>query len=272
MAQLVVEKKIKGGVIYKDFFMRLDNVRVSFPHLARAYRGPNAKEGDKGSFGVVAMLEEGRQDTLIDAVNDQISKLMKLKEAGKISSEKRFFRDGNDDANEEYAGHWIASARESKRKNFTVRDVDGNILDPVEDVDMIEEMIYGGCYCDVLIRIWYQDGVTVGKGYGKRINAGLVGIKFRDDGEPFGEGRIDDGAAWSDDDDDDDKSSRSSRRSRDDDDDDKPSRSSRRSRDDDDDDKPSRSSRRSRDDDDDDDDKPSRSSRRRPADDEDDDL
>lgn len=219
MAQLIVQERVKNGIIYKDFFVKLLNVRVSFPHLSRPYKGKD-DDGDKkkkGSYGIVAMLEKGKKhDELIDAIDDQIKQIIKANDGGKVSADRRFMRDGDDADRAEYEGHWIVSARETKRPN--VRDVDGELLDPVDDEDRIEEMIYGGCYCDVLIRIWYQDGVKVGKGYGKRVNAGLVTVKYRDEGESFGEGRIDDSDAWGDDEGDE-KPAKSKRKASDDNDD-----------------------------------------------------
>lgn len=221
MAQLVVEERIKNGVIYKDGYFRLDNVRVSFPHLARPYKGKD-DEGNtkkKGSYGIVAMLEDGKpHGALIEALQDYITKLIKQNDGGKVSADRRFLRNGDDADREEYEGHWIVSARETKRP--AVRTVDGELLDPVEDEERIEEMIYGGCYCDVLIRVWYQDGVKVGKGYGKRVNAGLVGVKFRKDGESFGEGRIDDSDAWDDDEEEEEKPRNKKSKRQDDDNDD----------------------------------------------------
>jgi hypothetical protein len=232
MAQLIVQERVKNGIIYKDYFARLDNVRVSFPHLARPYKGKD-DDGDrkkKGSYGIVAMLEEGKKHgALIEALQDQIAAIIKANDGGKVSADRRFLRDGNDADREEYEGHWIVSARETKRPN--VRDADGELLDPVDDEDRIEELIYGGCYCDILIRIWFQDGVKVGKGYGKRVNAGLVTVKFREDGESFGEGRIDDSDAWGEDDE-----GKSSRRNRgDDEDDEKPAKRGSKRNDDNDD-------------------------------------
>src|SRR5690606_35028412 len=88
---------------------------------------------------------------------------------------------------------WVVTARESRQPS--VRDRRGGLI---LDKSKIENMIYGGCYANILIRPWYQDGQKVGKGYGKRINAGIVGVQFVRDGEPFGEGRIDDTDAWED--------------------------------------------------------------------------
>lgn len=243
MASLVLVEKVKGGIIYEDGYFRIDNCRVSFPHLARPYKGKddNGDTKKKGSYGIVGMLEPGKpHGAIIEAMEDYIDDLIAKNKGGKVSADRRFLRNGDDADREEYEGHMIVSARESKRPS--VRDGDGELLDPVDDEERIEELIYGGCYCDILIRVWYQDGVKVGKGYGKRVNAGLVGVKYRGEGESFGEGRIDDSAAWGDEDGD----SRASRRKKggDDDGDDNPRRGRSRGRDDDDGD--SRSSRRSR--------------------------
>lgn len=46
---------------------------------------------------------------------------------------------------------------------------------------------YSGCYVDGLVQIWAQDNQ-----WGKRVNAQLLGLQFRKDGEPFtGGGRAD---------------------------------------------------------------------------------
>lgn len=233
MANLVVVEKIKNGVIYEDGYFKIIDARVSFPHLARPYKGKDddGNPKKKGSFGIVGMLEPGkRHGAIIEAMEDYITDLISKNKGGKVSADRRFLRDGDEGDREEYEGHMVVSARESKRPS--VRDGEGDLLDPVDDEERIEEMIYGGCYCDILIRVWYQDGVKVGKGYGKRVNAGLVGVKYSREGESFGEGRIDDSAAWGDDD----KPARRKPKEDDDDDSDKPARSSRRNKSDDNDD------------------------------------
>lgn len=267
MAQLVLKEKVKLGVVYKDFYMRLDDVRVSFPHLDKPYKGKDDDKDKKGAYGIVAMLENKRHADLIEAVKGQISAIIRLNEAGKISADRRFFRDGEDGGREEYEGHWTVSAREYNRPS--VRTADGTPLDPREnpdDLELIKELIYGGCYCDVLIRIWYQDGVKVGKGYGKRINAGLVGVKFRRDGESFGEGRIDDSDAWGEDDDA--PAPRRKKAAAEDDDDDIPPPRRKKAPVDDDDDEPA--PRRKKAPVDDDDDEPAPRRRKPPVDDDDD--
>ncbi len=217
MANLVVVEKVKNGVIYEDGYFKLQNCRVSFPHLARPYKGKDddGNPKKKGSYGIVGMLEPGKKHgAIIEAMEEYITDLIAKNKGGKVSADRRFLRDGDEGDRTEYEGHMVVSVRESKRPS--VRDGEGQLLDPVDDEERIEEMIYGGCYCDILLRVWYQDGVKVGKGYGKRVNAGLVGVKFVEDGESFGEGRIDDSAAW---DEDDEKPARRKKPAEDDEDD-----------------------------------------------------
>lgn len=44
---------------------------------------------------------------------------------------------------------------------------------------------YGGCYVNAVIEVWAQDN-----GFGKRINASLMGVQFVRDGEPFSGGGV----------------------------------------------------------------------------------
>ena len=96
------------------------------------------------------------------------------------------------------------------------------------DGDEIEgQEIYSGCYCNVSLDIWAWNN-TNGKGLG----AGLLGLRFREDGEAFGGG----GSSCSDEDlgnDDEDDKPRKSKKSkkskrRDDDDEDEAPRKRRR--------------------------------------------
>jgi hypothetical protein len=48
-----------------------------------------------------------------------------------------------------------------------------------------------GYWYNILIRPWYQDNK-----FGKRLNAGLVGVQFVRKDEPFGMAAIDDSDAW----------------------------------------------------------------------------
>lgn len=196
MSALVVEKRVKNGVLYTNGMIRIDNVRCSFPHLEKPFagKGDDGKEG-KPKYGIVGMLPKATHKEAKDLIVQAIEKLLKDSGKGnepiKVAADKKFIRNGDDQERIEYAEHWTVSAREERRPS--VRNQRGElVLEP----EKIADMVYGGCYVNILIRPWYQDGQKVGKGYGKRVNAGLVGVQFARDGEPFGEGRIDDSDAW----------------------------------------------------------------------------
>lgn len=196
MAAMVIEKKVANATLYTNGMIRLEKVRVSFPHLDKPYVGRT--EADKGktpSYGIVAMLPKDTHEAAKNLVKGVIDKMLADNDA-KVAADKKFLRNGDDQGRAEYEGHYTVSARERNRP--TCRDKKGNLLDPVGDAEQIKEMFYGGCVCHVLIRPWFQDGQKVGAGFGKRINAGLVGVMFVKDGESFGEGRIDDSGAWDD--------------------------------------------------------------------------
>ena len=181
-----VVKKVQNAVLYSDGTIRIDNVRFSYPHLDEPYAGKDddGKAG-KAKYGVVGMLPKKTHTAAKDLIKYAINELLKENDA-KVSTDKWFMRDGDNAEQAEYEGHFIVSARESKRP--TCRDKKGNTLE-IED---IPDVFYGGCWGNMFIRPWYQDGKKVGAGYGKRINAGLIAVQFVRDDEPFGEGRIND--------------------------------------------------------------------------------
>lgn len=192
MAALVVAKKVKNAILYTNGCVKLENVRFSFPHIAEPKAG-ESEDGKptKAKFGVVSMLPKATHKEAKELLKEAILKLLASNQNAKVALDKWCLRNGDDMDREEYMGHFIVSAREERRPS--VRNKRG---EPVVEKDEIADMFYGGCWGSVLIRPWYQDGQKVGKGYGKRVNAGLVGVQFVRSGDPFGEGRIDDTDAW----------------------------------------------------------------------------
>lgn len=182
--KLVVVKKVPNAILYEGGVIKLINVRASYPHLAEPYKGDG--ENDKPSFGIVGLLPHGSHKEAALLVKEAIDKLAKESKLT-VAKDKRCLRNGDDGDKEEAFGHYTVSARENKRPK--VRGLDNQEVPK----DEIEELIYGGCYVDILIRLWAQDNK-----FGKRINANLVAVRFRKDGEAFGEGRINDEEAWDD--------------------------------------------------------------------------
>lgn len=202
MSTLEIAKRVENCILYTNGCIKIENVRFSYPHLAKPFAGKN-DEGKTSTpkFGIVGMLPKKThvkaKDLIVEAMNSILA--ANKDESGapaKVGANKKFCRNGDDEEQESYAGHWIVSAREERRPS--VRNKRGEV---VSEPDKIADMIYGGCWGSILIRPWFQDGKKTGAGYGKRINAGLVGVQFLRDDEAFGEGRIDDSDAWTNEDD-----------------------------------------------------------------------
>lgn len=218
--------------------VRLKMVRLSYPNLYKARGFGKSGEGEK-KFSATAIIDPetkaGR--TNIALMDDAIAAAKEAKwgnKPPKLKADKICLRDGDDDA-DETKGMMIVAASNAKRP--ITLDENG------DDVTEADDVLYGGCYVDMIVRVWAQDNE-----YGTRVNASLEGVKFRDDGDAFSGHSKTTSDDFNDDDDDDRGRGRS--RGRDDDDDDR-GRGRGRGRDDDDDDR-GRGRSRGRDDDDDD--------------------
>jgi hypothetical protein len=203
MAERSVVKQVKNGVLYSDGTIRIDNVRLSFPHIGTPQEQKNDAGDLEKSYGLVAMLPKETHVEIKNLIKQVILDIAKENEA-KVPTDKWFLADGDEKERTEYEGMYIVSASD-KRNRPSARDRKGGSLSP----DEADNLFYGGCWANVLIRPWYFSGKAKnGKTYPKRIPAGIVGVQFVRDDESFGEGRIDDegvfGAVDGDDNDDDD--------------------------------------------------------------------
>ena len=227
--------------------VRLKMVRGSYLHLFKQ-KGFGKKNEGAPKFSGTGIIDpetksgKANLDLLEDAIefvgSEQWGKdWPKIKK--KLTKDGRIcLREGDEDA-DETDGMMTVTASNSKRP--LALDENGDEVTEADDV------IYSGCYGDMIVRVWAQDN-----DYGQRINAVLEGFKFRKDGDPFGGGSK---TTADDFDDDEDEKPKSRGRSREDDDEKPKSRRSSRDDDDDEDEKP-RGRRSSRDDDDDEDEKP----------------
>ena len=194
------------GALYEGGIIKILNVRASYPHLDKPYAGD---DGGEPKFSIVGLADKATHQEVKEACVEVIEDIKKANKNAKVSKDKLFIKNGDDSDKEEYEGMWTISARETKRPK--VRDGNGDLL----EVDEIADTIYPGCYVDIIIRPWFQDN-----SYGKRVNANLLSVKFRADGEQFGEGRVDDDDLWDDDDDDDNAPKSGGKKSKPSDDDD----------------------------------------------------
>lgn len=201
-----IKKKVKNAILYADGTIRISGVRFSYPHLAKPYKG----DDDKGEakFGIVGMLPKATHKAARDLINERIEELLKENKVKSLASDKKFLRDGDDAGKEEYAEHWIVSARETRRP--PLRNRANEVVEPEDAAEVFQPGYWG----DILIRPWYQNN-----SYGKRVNAGLSSVQMVKKDEVFGEGRLsdedlDDTFESYDDDEDDDTPSRGKTSSR----------------------------------------------------------
>lgn len=190
--------------------IKLQNVRLSFPHI---FKAKAFEEGATAKFSATAMLdpENPQHAKAVKQLKKAIEataaeKWGKQWEAGKIKLKGTCLKAQDDDLaaeklvtategeyREEQEGLYLVSASEIKRPS--VVDVDRS---PLAEED---GKPYAGCYVTLIITLWAQDNK-----FGKRINANLIGVQFKKDGEPF-EGRQsvadDDWDEWDDEDEDD---------------------------------------------------------------------
>ena len=151
-----------------------DDVRLSYPHLFTPYAGTddNGKE-KKPKFSGRFLMPNDEFKAEKAALDAHLIKLQKEWFKQKLPSANLFFRDGDETGKEEFEDMWYVQASESLRPQ--VLGARKEVLQESNNV------VYGGCYVNVLIRPWKQDNK-----YGRKINANLIGVQFKRDGERFG--------------------------------------------------------------------------------------
>jgi len=156
----------------------LKNVRLSYPSLFKK----SVFNGKEGKFEATLLIP--KTDVATKAkIDAQIQIALAEAKVAKIPSEKWCIKDGDENEDENYAGHWALKA--STHKQPTLLDGDGGAL-IVDGIPVNYDGLYAGCRVNALIDIWIQNN-----DFGKRVNANLYGVKFVADDEPFGAGPID---------------------------------------------------------------------------------
>lgn len=152
--------------------IKLQNVRLSFPSLFRKA----VFEGSETKYEATFLLDKEKHADTIKELKAAISKRIKddLKGA-KLSADRICLKDGDDFDYAGYAGHMSFKASNNKRPLIIDRD-----RTPLTEDD---ERLYAGCYVNAVVELWVQNN-----GFGKRINANLLGVQFFKDGEPFADG------------------------------------------------------------------------------------
>lgn len=156
-------------VFREDSTILIKNVRASYLHIFKAW---SMNPGEKAKFSGKFLLSKATHKAEIQALAQNLIKLSMENLKQKLPSDKLFLRDGDASGKPEQEGHFVISASEDKKPNTINKDRS----DVTEDMDIL----YSGCYVNVLIRPWVQSN-----SFGKRINANLLAVQFVREGERF---------------------------------------------------------------------------------------
>lgn len=210
MAALELVKSGKNFKVFTDGKQKLiliEKVRVSYPAIGHMKENEDDAGKVTKKYTATPMLNKA---THVDAKNafKEIYAEILAEAKVKVAPENLCLKNGDDKDQEEYQGHFIIAASDTRRP--AARDQKNHLyLDPAE-IDMgdkdeveailntIDEAFYGGVWVNILLRPWYFNGKAKGSGktFPKRICCGIQGIQKYKDDAPFGNGRIDDSSVW----------------------------------------------------------------------------
>lgn len=157
--------------------IRLNNVRLSFPHLFTPQ--PNREDATKpAKFNAVFLLDEETHSETIEylqGIGQDLAKDLGMK---KLPDSKSFLKPGEEkDEIEGFEGCYFVTASNTRRPLCLSAD-----KEPLTEADGV---LYPGCYVNAVIQVWPQDNK-----WGKRVNASLEGVQFYQDGESLGGGTV----------------------------------------------------------------------------------
>lgn len=195
--QLTVLKKFpqEGVTFYKEGYIKILDAKLSYPHFDKPQKFQRDDGSEVEKYGCEGLLEDSRFNESKAFMTKVIKEIMEDKDC-KCSKDKWFVIQGDPDVRPELEGMWQIKASESRRPDFFT--VDGDEITIAKD---LKDLFYPGCRVDIMIRPWgqnYVDKKTNTKA--KRVNAGLVSVRFRRDDTRLGEEPIDTSGAWEDDD------------------------------------------------------------------------
>lgn len=153
----------------EDGCILVKNVRLSYPHLFKPW---SKNEGENKKYSGKFLMGKATHAAEIKALGQHLGKMMMEAFKKRIPNDKLFLRDGESTAKEEMLDSFVISASESKAPDVINRDK--------SRINEGDDIIYAGCYVNVLLRPWVQNNQ-----FGQRINANLLAVQFVRDGEPF---------------------------------------------------------------------------------------
>jgi hypothetical protein len=152
----------------------IENARLSFPHVftPTTFSG---KPGEIPKFEATFLMDKVMHKDVIKEIEDGIEVLTEKELKGQALAPDRIcLKDGDNTKRPENQGMMVIKASSQTRVPVLNNDVKRTPL-VAEDGKP-----YPGCRINGFISLWVQDN-----GFGKRINAGLDGVQFAGDDEPF---------------------------------------------------------------------------------------
>lgn len=150
----------------------IKNARLSFPALFKKA----VFEGVETKFEGTFLLDKTSQADQIESINNRIDEFLadKFPKGAPKSVKRTVFKDGD---NVDYDGYENQMAfKGSNNKRITIINRDKS---PITEEDNV---LYAGCYVNVIVDLWYSDHA---KG-GKQVLGNVMGVQFVKDGEAFG--------------------------------------------------------------------------------------
>lgn len=158
---------LKNLVFLDDGMILLKGVRLSYPHLFKPY---GKEEGKEKKFSAAFMLPKASHLEEAKAIHAKVVAMSKEAHKSELESDRYCLKNGDKSGKPEYMGHFVLKANEQRKPG--TRDANNREIAEEDDV------LYAGCYVNVVFRLWAQNN-----GFGKRINANLLGVQFAADGE-----------------------------------------------------------------------------------------
>lgn len=190
-AEITNTIKNKAGkvlaVFYDDGTIRIDGVRLSYPHVDKPWGKPTtANPNPKKVYSASVIMPKVEFKAVKDALVEHNKTLMAEAKIDFVKPDAKYMIDGDQTGKPENEGAYVIRTREERRP-FT-KGLKNENLSPDEAL----AQLYGGCYVSILIRPWAQKSQE----WGKRLNCGLTGLRKvkvnGEEGDAFGEGRLGD--------------------------------------------------------------------------------
>jgi len=161
--------------INEDGTIQIKDVRLSYPHLWTPW---NQEEGKPKKYSGRFILANNTHADEIKALQQHNLQLQREYFKERVPSANLYLRNGDDVGKPEFEDSWYISASETIKPQVVNKN-----RSPVDESD---DIVYAGCFVNVLIRPWKQANK-----HGKKVNANLIAVQFVRDGERFGQARPD---------------------------------------------------------------------------------